>query len=49
MNLVLEKPVAFWNNGNLVTCFVEALTHLTAGLERGSIRDVFFPEVGKLF
>ena len=45
MNLVMERSVAFWNNENLVVCFVEALSHLTEGLNRGDIRDVFFPEV----
>ena len=46
MNLVMMKPPTFWNNGNLVNCFVETLGHLISGLEAGVIRDVFFPEVG---
>ena len=45
MNLVRERSVAFWNNENLVVCFVEALIHLNEGLKRGDIRDVFIPEV----
>ena len=45
MNLVMEKDASFWSNGNLVNCFVEALTFLTDGLERDYIPDVFFPEV----
>ena len=49
MNLVMERSVAFWNNENLVVCFVEALIHLTEGLNRGDIPDVFFPEVGSIF
>ena len=47
MNLVMERSVAFWNNENLVLCFVQALSYLTEGLERKDIRDVFFPEVNK--
>ena len=45
MNLVMGSSVAFWNNENFVVCFVEALSHLAEGLDRGDIRDVFFPEV----
>ena len=48
MNLVMKRTVAFWNNENLVVCFVEALSYLTEGLERDDIRDVFFPEVGTI-
>ena len=49
MNLVMMKPPTFWNNGNLVNCFVETLGHLISGLETGFIGDVFFPKVGHFF
>ena len=49
MNLVMMKPGTFWNNGNLVNCFVETLRHLISGLENGVIADVFFPEVGNFY
>ena len=45
MNLVMMKSPTFWNNGNLVNCFVETLGHLISGLETGFIGDVFFPKV----
>merc|ERR1711892_606962 len=48
MHQVLLKPKTYWNNENLVTCFMDSLRNLLEGLRRKSITDVFFPHVNLL-
>ena len=45
MHQVLRKPKSYWNNENLVTCFMDSLRNLLDGLKRKSITDVFFTNV----
>ena len=47
MNLVLMKSEEeeYWNDENLVDCFIDALKNLQDGLERKTIPDIFFPDV----
>merc|ERR1719474_2246999 len=43
-----DRDYDYWNNRNLVVCFVDSLQNLLDGLKRGVITDVFFPEVNLL-
>ena len=45
MHQVLNKPKSYWNNENLVMCFMDSLRNLLEGLRINSINDVFFPNV----
>ena len=45
MHLALRSSEDYWNNSNLVTCFVDSLRNLLDGLKKDQIQDVFFPEV----
>ena len=35
----------YWNNKNLTKCFVDCMRNLWVGLQKQSIKDIFFPEV----
>merc|ERR1711915_20183 len=45
IHLVMKKPKSYWNNENLVTCFIDSLRNLLQLLTERSVTDVFFPEV----
>ena len=49
MHHVLRQDMSYWNNSNLQTCFIDCLTNLWIGLEKGLISDIFFPEVSLNF
>jgi len=48
MHHVLRQDMSYWNNSNLQTCFIDCLTNLWIGLEKGLISDIFFPEFNML-
>ena len=45
MHHALRQDPSYWNNSNLQTCFIDCITNLWIGAQKGLIRDVFFPEV----
>jgi len=45
---VVKKSEDYWNNENLVKCFVDSLRNLLNGLRKGSVTDIFFPNVNLL-
>jgi len=38
----------YWNNKNLTKCFVDCMRNLWVGLQKQSIKDIFFPEFNML-
>jgi len=48
MHQVVHKSKDYWNNENLVTCFIDSLRNLLSGLRKESITDIFFPNVNLL-
>jgi len=48
MHQVVRKSKDYWNNENLVICFMDSLRNLLDGVRKDSITDIFFPKLNLL-